>query len=59
VIGMTLHEWDTMHLMFRLEILKGEFHLKDSDMWENNIKMDAKEIRLDCMDYIYLAQDRS
>jgi hypothetical protein len=26
--------------------------------WENNIKMDLKEIVLECVDWIHLAQDR-
>jgi hypothetical protein len=27
-------------------------------MWEDNIKMDLKEIECDVVDWIYLAQDR-
>jgi hypothetical protein len=42
---------------FWLENLKGRDHVKDRHRWEDNIRMDLKEIGWGDVDCILLAQD--
>jgi hypothetical protein len=48
-----------MHTQFWLESLQGGDHLgRLKCRWEDDIKMDLREISLEDVDWIYLVQDR-
>jgi hypothetical protein len=43
---------------FWLESLKGRDHSEDRRRWEDNIKMDVRDMGLEGVDWIRLVQDR-
>jgi hypothetical protein len=41
-----------------LKILRGRAHFEDlGTRWEDNIKMDLREIEMEAVDWLHLAQD--
>jgi hypothetical protein len=47
-----------MHVIFRLENRKERDFSEDGRRWEDNIRMDLREIGWKRVDWIHLAQDR-
>jgi hypothetical protein len=48
-----------MHTKFWLENLKGRDYSEEYECrWEDNSRMDLREIRCEVMDWIHLVQDR-
>jgi hypothetical protein len=47
-----------MHIGYWCEIQKERNHWEDQDRWVDNIKMDLREVGLDGVDWIDIAQDR-
>jgi hypothetical protein len=47
-----------MHTKFLFENLKGRDHVEGLSIWEDNIRMDVREIGCEGMDWMYLTQNR-